>query len=80
MNNAKIKNDIEKTLNLLEEIAKKYDNGSLEHEAINCAAKALLFVHMRGIAKQFKNFMDTSTQELSDTQREYLRSLGIYEE
>lgn len=73
--NALIK--VEKTLSILEVLAKKYNEGTPEYDAIKLASEALLFINMRDVADQFVEFTITAGKELSPMEKEHLKSLGI---
>lgn len=68
---------VEKTTKLLAKLASQFPKNAKEYQAIELAAKALLFASQRGTAVEFKSFLKNFDSELTPKQKKHLRSLGI---
>lgn len=69
--------EFEQLLNELELIAKQFPRGSQQYQAIEIAAKALLFVQDQQEKAQFEKFL--ASEDLTFDQREHLKRMGILE-
>jgi hypothetical protein len=62
----------------LESIAKSFSKDSIQYKALEEAAWALVFVNMEAdIAPKFKKFRSECGKELSESQKQNLRQMGI---
>ena len=68
---------LEEQTRILQEVAATFPHESPQHVAIRTAALALIFA----ISEQYESFahyVDSCQEELSDEQKNNLRTLGIY--
>jgi hypothetical protein len=68
----------EDNLRILESIANSFDKDSVQYMAIEGAAQALMFLNMhQDLKKAYKQFRMQRDKELSETQKQHLRDMGI---
>jgi hypothetical protein len=65
------------TLELLEKTAKSYPPSSPEFQAIELAAKAILFIHANRQGRQFAEYIRGVNDPLTPEQKDFLRSIGL---
>jgi hypothetical protein len=69
--------DIEGTFAILESVAQKYPDDSIEYKSIELAARALAFVFESKVSEAFRSYILSSNEPLTDKQKEHLKSMGI---
>lgn len=67
----------ESALNHLERIAQNYDPASDEYYSIDIAARALLFIHSSGQSNAFEEYVESSDQDLTPEQKDFLAKMGL---
>lgn len=68
---------VEEASATLEAVAHNYPRDSKEYQAIELAAKALLFAYEQEVSKKFETYLREFGAELTPKQRQILISLGI---
>ena len=68
----------EDKLKILESVANSFDKDSVQYQAIEEAAQALIFLNMhKDLQKAYEQFRMQGDQELSEAQKQHLRDMGI---
>jgi len=68
---------LEEALAVLKSVAAQFPKESQEHQAIELAAKALLYVFQEDVERRFKSFLRDFDSELTAEQKQNLRRIGI---
>ncbi len=67
-----------KTLEVLERLHSQQAEGSEEDEAVQLAAKALVFIFANNHYQEFQEFLDDAREDtLTAEQKDHLRKLGL---
>jgi len=69
--------DVEKVLEVLQQIAAQYGQETTEYASLKVAAKAILFANAESTRQRFEEFLHAFQGELTSAQIEHLRSVGI---
>ena len=68
---------LERALEVLERLARGYEETSLEYRALELAGKALIFSYHEQVIEKFKQFLKECDSGLTEEQKAFIRAMGI---